>query len=188
MNFKGHLTGGMVTGTVLTASAFVLSEASGIPAPPLLLGQIFAVALFFSLFPDLDISSIPQRWFFRGIFVILLILGYYERFEEATLLAIVAITPLLNNHRSWTHNFLSVLLFPVVIAGIYEYLLTKEKFFQSFSVDRIAQHLADHRWLVIACMGGWSTHLLLDFIQVKKMKSMQPQSSKSALLQNFHLN
>ncbi len=131
-----------MTGTALTVSAFVLSEASGIPAPPLLLGQIFAVALFFSLFPDLDISSIPQRWFFRGIFVVLLILGYYERFEEATLLAIVAITPLLNNHRSWTHNFFSVLLFPVVIAGIYEYLLTKEKIF------KVSQWIGSHSiWL-----------------------------------------
>ena len=188
MNFKGHLTGGMVIGAGLAAGAYVFSEPLGVSTTPLLLGQIFAVALFFSLFPDLDISSIPQRWFFRSIFVILLILSYYQRFEEAALLALVAITPLLNSHRSWTHNIFTVLLFPVVIALIYEYLLTKELFFESFSINRIVEHLVNHRWLVLACIGGWYTHLLLDFIQVKKMKLMQPLSSKSVLLQKFHLN
>ncbi len=177
MNFKGHLTGGMATGAILSVGAFVLSEPLGVPAPPLLLGQIFLVTLFFSLFPDLDISSIPQRWFFRSIFVLLLILSYYQRFEEATLLALVAITPLLNSHRGWTHNFFSVLLFPVALAVLYEYLLTKEQFIQSFSMDRIVQHLANHHWLVIACIGGWYTHLLLDFLPVKKLKLIQPRSS-----------
>ncbi len=162
MNFKGHITGGIVTGAALTGSAILFSEPLGVPAPPLVLVQIFSITVFFSLFPDLDISSIPQRWFFRAIFIILLGLSYYEHYEEATLLALVAITPLLDHHRSWTHNIFSVLLFPVVMAGIYEYLLMKKQFFYQWSMDQLISHLHNHIWLVIACIVGWYTHLCLD--------------------------
>ncbi|MBF0279224.1 MAG: metal-dependent hydrolase [SAR324 cluster bacterium] len=168
MNFKGHITGGIITGAAITSTAIFLSKPLGIPAPPLVLGQIFGVALFFSMFPDLDISSIPQRWFFRAIFAVLLGLSYYDYFEVATLVALVSITPLLDHHRSWTHNVISVLLFPVVLACIYEYLLSKERFFDQWSADQVANHLSNHIWLVIACVSGWYTHLTLDFYQKKR--------------------
>lgn len=181
MNFKGHITGGIIAGATLTVSAVALGEPLGLPAPPWVLAQIFAVTVFFSLFPDLDISSIPQRWFFRGIFVLLLVLGYYEYYEEATLLALVAITPLLDHHRSWTHHVLSALLFPVVLACLYEYLLTKNQFFQQWSFERIVFHLQTHLWLVIACIAGWYTHLFLDYLQSQKLSFKRKKRSKMAL-------
>ncbi len=182
MNFKGHITGGIITGAAITATAILLSGPLAIPAPPLVLVQIFAVALFFSMFPDLDISSIPQRWFFRGVFVMLLLLSYYDRYEEATLLALIAITPLLDHHRSWTHNVFSVLVFPVVMACVYEYLLTREQFLNQWSLDQVANHLTTHIWLVIACIGGWYTHLSLDFYQKKRLGFTRQKRSKGSLL------
>lgn len=177
MNFRGHVTGGVVTGIALASSAIFLSGPLGIPAPPIVLGEILAVTIFFSLFPDLDISSIPQRWFFRAIFIILLGLSYYERFEEATLLALVSITPLLDHHRSWTHNFMSALLFPVVAACLYEYLLTKERFFYEISLEAIQGHLLQNLWLVMACILGWYTHLFLDHVQKVQLRQKRKKSS-----------
>lgn len=169
MNFKGHITGGVITGTALVGSAVLLSGPLSIPAPPLVLAEIFGIAVFFSLFPDLDISSIPQRWFFRAIFVLLLVLGYYEKFEEATLLALVSITPLLDHHRSWTHSIFSVLLFPFVAACLYEYLLVKDQFFYEISFEPIRDHLIQHPWFVAASVLGWLTHLFLDYLQKQKL-------------------
>lgn len=178
MNFRGHVTGGIITGVALATSAVTLSEPLGIAAPPLVLGQIFAVTVFFSLFPDLDISSIPQRWFFRAIFILLLILGYYEYYEEATLVALVAITPLLDHHRSWTHNIFSVLVFPLIMACLYEYLLTKDQFFHNWSFEQVSTHLLNHIWLVVACIGGWYTHLFLDYVQKQKLSLQRKRRSK----------
>ncbi len=174
MNFKGHVTGGVVTGVAVTTSAMVLSGPVGIPAPPLVLAQVFAVTVFFSLFPDLDISSVPQRWFFRAIFLTLLVLSYYGYYEEATLLALVAISPLLDHHRSWTHNVLSVWIFPFILACIYEYILTKDRFFTSWSLENVTTHLLDNLWLVVACIFGWYTHLLLDSLKRFRKFKLHP--------------
>ena len=53
---------------------------------------VAGTALFFSLFPDLDTSSVPQRWFFRLVFFSLLYLGWTERYELATLVGVVVAT------------------------------------------------------------------------------------------------
>lgn len=162
MNFKGHITGGLITGTVATAATFLLSTPLEMPVSPLVLGEVFLVTVFFSLFPDLDISSIPQRWCFRLLFVGLIALSYYEYYEIATLLALVAITPLLDHHRGWTHSLLAAFLFPIALAGIYEYFLMKHRLFYDWSLEHLTQHLNTHLWLIFACILGWYTHLLLD--------------------------
>lgn len=196
MNFKGHVTGGIIVGTLLAASALALNEPlnnislGGIPlgdstlgdpslnmfAALILLGKIFAVTLFFSMFPDLDISSIPQRWFYRALFIILLVMAYKEFYEEATLLALISITPLLDHHRSWTHHFISALLFPVVLACLYEYLLTKAQFLDQWSFEVITNHLKQNIWLVVALIMGWYTHLFLDYLQKHKLKRIRQKA------------
>ena len=163
MNFKGHITGGLITGSVLTgglalASSTLLAE----PLTVVQLAQVFGVAVFFSLFPDLDISSIPQRWFFRAVFVGLLVLAYQEKYELAALLGIIAVTPVLDHHRGWTHSIFSALLIPIVLAALYEYVLSRDKWVYTWTVEGVWEHLNNYSWLVLACILGWFTHLLLD--------------------------
>jgi membrane-bound metal-dependent hydrolase YbcI (DUF457 family) len=162
MNFKGHITGGFISGALLTTAAFVFSSSAGPHHNLLPLFPIFGVTVFFSLFPDLDVGSIQQRWFYRAIFILLLYLGYQKYYELATLVAIVAITPILDHHRGWTHNYFSALLVPLFLMGIYECILAKDYPFHNWSFKHIYEYLKDHLWLVIASIAGWYTHLLLD--------------------------
>lgn len=157
MNFKGHITGGA------TAGIFVVAAASAITQPsPIMQLYLFLVTVFFSLFPDFDISSIPQRWFFRAIFALLIYLGFHGNYQLATMIAVLAITPVLSHHRGWTHSYWAALLTPIALAIFYEYMLAKPSSIDKLSFDKVQGHLATHAWFVIACISGWSTHLILD--------------------------
>lgn len=170
MNFKMHVTGGIVIGTSLATTSLLFGEQLGFPISPIKATIVFGVAVFFSLFPDLDTSSIPQRWFYRAIFLVLLGLAYYRYFEIATFLAIVSISPLLDHHRGWTHHPLSLFIFPVLLAGLYDFLLAQTKTAYRWTPENIIVHLQNHPWLVLACLLGWSTHLLLDLKILRRIK------------------
>lgn len=162
MNFKGHITGGFVSGACLITAAFLMSS-SAVPSHNLQsVSSIFGVTVFFSLFPDLDVGSIQQRWFYRAIFILLLYLGYQKYYELATLVAIIAITPILDHHRGWTHNYFSALLVPLLLIGIYGYMLAKDYPLHNWSFKHSCEYFKNHLWLVIASIVGWCTHLLLD--------------------------
>ena len=82
MNHTGHVVGGMLAGGAVCFLASTtgdvqlgwetLSEVAESPLSPTqntktLLG-LFSTALFMALFPDLDIQSVSQRWFYRIVF------------------------------------------------------------------------------------------------------------------------
>jgi len=157
MNFKGHLTAGIVTGFAVSGLASLFS-----PVTPWAIFQLTTIATLFALFPDLDTSSIPQRWFYRCVFVLLVILSIQGKYQLAALFAIVALMPILSTHRGWTHSPLAACLSPFVFAFFYEYLLTKPAHVYAVSLDKIFSHVSNHIWYVIACMLGWLSHLLLD--------------------------
>ena len=92
MNHTGHVVGGIIAGGAVCFLASTtgdvelgwetLNEMSESPLSPTqntktLLG-LFMTSLFMALFPDLDIQSVSQRWFFRIVFVLLgIITGLY---------------------------------------------------------------------------------------------------------------
>lgn len=162
MNFKGHITGGLISGTILATATFIGNGSSGLFDPLKSVFSVYGITVFFSLFPDVDISSIGQRWFYRAVFILLLYLGYQKYYEIATLASIIAITPILGHHRGWTHSYFPALLIPLLIASLYEYSLTKNHFFTGESLLRIYKHMRNHQWLITACIIGWYTHLFLD--------------------------
>lgn len=162
MNFRGHITGGFISGALLTTAAFVFSSSAGPQHNLQSVFSIFGVTVFFSLFPDLDVGSIQQRWFYRAIFVLLLYLGHQRYYELATLVAIIAITPILDHHRGWTHSYFSALLVPLVLMDIYEGILANDYPFHNWSFKHIHAYLKGHLWVVTASIVGWYTHLLLD--------------------------
>lgn len=162
MNFKGHFIGGLASGSLLTAGTYFIGYLAEKPPQFAEYAVLFPITLFFALFPDFDTSSIPQRWFFRAVFIAILVMAYYKYFEEATILALIAITPVLDHHRGWTHNYFSPILIPFALAGIYEYLASRERWLQGWLLENVNFYLQDNLWLVLACLTGWYTHLLLD--------------------------
>lgn len=162
MNFDKHFVGGIATGTVVAITTGIVIQASTHQIPVIEPLKLFGVTLFFALFPDVDTSSIPQRWFFRSVFVILLGLAYREYYELATVLALVSITPLLDHHRSWTHHVITAPLFGVAVTLLYEYLLLEHRNLSLWSWAWLVHHLQSYQGFLIACVVGWYTHLLLD--------------------------
>lgn len=77
-----------------------------------------ALALLGSLFPDLDVTSRVQRWFYRLICVIYLFLLLKHQTIELCILSIVAITVGLLRHRTILHDMRFLAFFPFVIIAI----------------------------------------------------------------------
>jgi len=160
MNFRGHLIGGTVVGVGMAGLA---SRLGYIPAGDYgILGGVCSTVVFFSLFPDLDTSSVPQRWFFRIVFGALLYLGWTERYELATLVGILSLLPLLDHHRGWTHRKISPLVVPVLLGAAYEYWRARNAWLGEFSWTNVGDLLAGHLIFLVACIVGWYVHLLLD--------------------------
>ena len=164
MNFSAHATGGAITATAISLSAVTTQVTGSDPLSLKYIAIIWATGFFFSLYPDTDTSSIPQRWFFRGIFILLVCLFFTKQYSLATFVALISILPLLDHHRSWTHHPIVPFIFPFVAAASYEYFLTNQAQFSQWSIDGTINILQTHLWLVIASIVGWYTHLALDYV------------------------
>lgn len=160
MNFRGHLVGGIAVGVAVAETAAQLGYIAR--ADHSIWAGVCGTTVFFSLFPDLDTSSVPQRWFFRIVFAVLLYLGWMERYELATLVGLLSVLPLLDHHRGWTHWKLSPLVVPVLLGAVYEYWRARHAWFGAFSWTNVQNLLEAHLVFLIACMAGWYTHLVLD--------------------------
>ena len=163
MNFKGHLAGGIIVGCVVSSVATHLSA-----VPALLALKVFLLTVGFSLYPDLDVSSIPQRWFFRGILVLLLFLVVSKYFRIASIIAIVAVLPLISKHRGWTHSVWSAILFPIFLFIGYQHLFVMKIGFDMKYFYKMHKLLSINFWLVLSCSLGWLTHIYLDKLLFKK--------------------
>ncbi|MCY3762270.1 MAG: metal-dependent hydrolase [Gemmatimonadetes bacterium] len=156
MSYKGHLEGGLLVAAAVAAVA----EGSG--ARPETTMGLFATALFFSLFPDLDTSSRPQRWFFKFVFAGLLYLAWAGEYRTATAVAVLALLPVLDHHRGWTHCRLSPLAAAVVAAAGYAWWkLEGAGPGEWVAVLRELPHGLEMQFAG-AALAGWYTHLILD--------------------------
>ncbi|MFM8454509.1 MAG: metal-dependent hydrolase [Gammaproteobacteria bacterium] len=174
MNFRGHLIGGAVSGLalVLPLAGFYQAQMPGGVGSSMHF-KLLGTTLIFSLFPDLDIQSIPQRWFYRSILILLLYLGYLEAYKLALFVSIVAILPLLSGHRGWTHRLWAPLFSPIFLAILYEYFMSQSRFFYKFSLQKAIHSVLLHKWFVFAACVGWFTHLCLDYLPKKLPKKIK---------------
>lgn len=164
MNFKGHFSWGIVAAVTLTAIEQIFKQDVKQVFLPVSPEYVAAPALFFALFPDLDIGSVPQKWFYRCIAIVLLYLSLIGLWQLATYIGIIAVLPLLSKHRSWTHHPISTLVFPFLLLFFYAGVVKDfnwEKVWREFS---FAKTTHDYGWVYIACVWGWWTHLLCDNI------------------------
>lgn len=73
---------------------------------------MFALAIMFGLWPDVDTNSKGQDVFYAIFLVADLFLIATRNFEEAAYLGLFALLPVVSRHRGWTHSWWAMLLIP----------------------------------------------------------------------------
>lgn len=109
-NYTGHLAGGSI--------AFALALALIAPAQKLtLLTTIewLLCALAGSLFPDIDIKSKGQKYFYLLILLGLIALLATNRITPFIIVSILALTPMLSKHRGIFHRTWFVVGLPLLV-------------------------------------------------------------------------
>ena len=176
MNFSGHLVGGVLAGgavvalAVITRNTFVevdsvnqlFSRQAWLSGDTKALTALFLITCFMALFPDLDLPSIQQRWFYRVVLVVLVVLFFMGQGEVFALVAILVLLPVIHKHRGWTHWPITPFLIAIMMALIFEYQRSTKSWGGGFSVDNVFLYLKTYWMYVIGCVLGHYTHLLLD--------------------------
>jgi hypothetical protein len=190
MNFRGHVTGGFLAGatvcTAAVASGYVPWDSDALehfldsPLPlegaiPLLLG-LFGVTVFMSLFPDLDTASVPQRWFYRIVFVLLGVSYFTGHHDLFAVVAFLSPLPLIHKHRGWTHWLITPWLIAMLLAAVHEYLRIKDSLFSGFQWEQVLELLQTYWLFVVACVIGHYMHLLLDSRSIRWLPFIRNES------------
>ena len=97
--YKGHLAGGAVTFSILLVLMSRICQPTSIA-----MAEWFGLCLAGSLFPDIDIKSKGQKYFYWFIFFILLFLAHKKRFDILVLVSLISIVPMLVKHRGLFHR------------------------------------------------------------------------------------
>jgi len=180
MNFSGHHNGALVAAGIAAGLALATGYAQPSEADisafldaPLAQGAVrtligvSATAWFMALFPDLDVASVPQRWFLRGMFVLLLLCLAAGRMELFAVLALAALLPLLHRHRGWTHHPLAPWLVTFGLALAHEWLRSRSAWLFGFSWRNVWDLLIEDWLYLVAAALGHTVHLLLDSRKVR---------------------
>jgi hypothetical protein len=144
--YKGHCVGGVIAFGLLL---FILVPAI-IKQPSLVtMMEWLLFALAGSLFPDIDIKSKGQKYFYYVIFLFFMILAMNRRFEILSCFSFIIITPMLARHRGIFHSPWFVTTMPLLLWA-----------FISISVPRVSQQFFfDMLFFIIGAL----SHLWLDF-------------------------
>ena len=106
---KGHILGGLV---FLWLFLTILANFFFVPSAMEII--IFtAIAVMFSLWPDVDIKSLGQKVFYTIFFVTdAILVFYFQDYKTAAFFGLLIILPILAKHRGWTHSRLTAVLLP----------------------------------------------------------------------------
>jgi hypothetical protein len=108
--YRTHLMGGFTTYVPLLYVLLPLKPT------PLTILEWLGCTLIGSLFPDIDIKSKGQLWFYRLLFLVLVVLVYKKKFFTAAVTSILCVLPLLFRQRGLFHRPLFLVGLP--IAGL----------------------------------------------------------------------
>jgi membrane-bound metal-dependent hydrolase YbcI (DUF457 family) len=108
-NYKGHLVGGVVV------YALVLLCIVGTASSVITWGEWLLCALAGCLFPDIDIKSKGQKYFYRGVLISFIVLAGQGRYEVLSCCSFVMITPMLVRHRGIFHNPLFIIFVTIIV-------------------------------------------------------------------------
>ena len=144
---KGHLVGGMIfalIGLHLFAHYFFV---------PTYLDMVIYVslALMFSVWPDVDIKSIGQKFFYSVFFLTDCYLIFHEQYQLAAYLGLLIILPILAKHRGWTHSIWAMFLIP---SPLLLYPVLKGGSLDAFTFSGVPYYAS--------ALTGYFSHLFLD--------------------------
>lgn len=141
-NYKGHLIGGV---GFYAATLYLVTIAKGQMPPLLTATEWLGCAVAGSMFPDIDIKSKGQKYFYWMILGGMLIFIVQERFDLLASLSVFSVTPLLVKHRGLFHNvwFLTSLVGGVwwLISMHFTHLSERLMFDAFFLLSGIYSHL-----------------------------------------------
>ena len=130
--YKTHLVGGFATFIVLTQ---VLSRTENMGSS---LQQSFwnlSFCLIGSLFPDIDTKSKIQKLMYYFMLAIILLAISTQQWKILSIASLLALVPLLVNHRNLTHKLWFVILAPLSIPILFFYYYD---FFTTFNIHKLS--------------------------------------------------
>lgn len=98
--YRGHLVGGGVAFVCTLLPASLLVSIS-----PILAAEWLICSLAGSLFPDIDIKSKGQKYFYYVIMIWILLLFSYGYYTQVAWSSVLSITPMLSKHRGIFHRY-----------------------------------------------------------------------------------
>lgn len=110
--YRGHLAGGFFVYIVIV---FLLLFSCWHPTFLTLVEWAF-FALAGSLFPDVDIKSKGQKYFYRIVTVLLIFFGCRSQWHLVMMIGFMALLPVLVPHRGLFHRLWFVIFLPLSIA------------------------------------------------------------------------
>jgi hypothetical protein len=119
-SYKGHLFGGVFIYMMIVVGAAFYTMMSKVSFAQLI--EWLLCTLAGALFPDLDIKSIGQKWFYRALACASIVLLIYEKQQAFTIVSLCGLVPLLVNHRGILHRSWFILsvasIYMIVIAHV----------------------------------------------------------------------
>lgn len=140
--YKGHLVGGIIAFGLLF---FGMISAIVPGASHLTIMEWLLFALAGSLFPDVDVKSKGQKYFYYVVLVCFIVLTMRQQLEMLTCFSFMVITPMLARHRGIFHSPRFVIIVPLLtwmmIAASMPQLATQFFFDTVFFITGALSHL-----------------------------------------------
>ncbi|MFC1870777.1 metal-dependent hydrolase [Candidatus Dependentiae bacterium] len=108
--YQTHLAGGAIVFAATLVCIVPYAQPTVLTA-----GEWLLFALAGSLFPDIDIKSKGQKYFYWMILLLLLILTYTKRFIPLAIISILSTIPLISKHRGLFHRAWFVIVGPLAL-------------------------------------------------------------------------
>ena len=155
--YRGHLIGATVLYGVLM---YAICANECIPSPSCALEWLGCI-LAGALFPDIDVKSKGQKYFYIMLLMLLIFLIFNHQFQLAACVGMLSVIPLLVRHRGIFHHPLFVVLLPLVLW-----------FGASIGSCPDVRRLLFFDTVFFIC--GALSHLALDFVVAPTYRKMHP--------------
>lgn len=161
-NYKGHISGGAITGAVIVAGLNYFPSDDFLPSTQQVLGDwhlslgLLIISILFAIWPDVDINSKAQNLFYSVGFMLNIFLILSGQFVLSALLGMLAMTPIVGKHRGWTHSKLAMVLIPTPILAV--------SYLSGENIGPVGV------LTYFVAVGGYFSHLLLDGLIWKRIR------------------
>ena len=110
-NYKGHLAGGLffyLIALYFVLAAYSISFATGL--------EWLLFTLAGALFPDVDIKSKGQKYFYWIVLILGILLLLHNHIQGFIILRFISLVPVLVRHRGIFHRLWFIVLIPLLIS------------------------------------------------------------------------